>query len=211
MSFRSRGRNDKYDLENRAREAYYMPFIGKLKASGERIDITKYEAPRTVFGRGDVVCRFCEEEFIVRHGLNTRAHFAHKAKCTSDMQSHPESEEHLAGKEFIANYVRQAVAHFRQTRVEYEYPVPDARRIIDVAFIFENGWVVAHEIQLASITARELEERSNDYLRAGVDVIWWLGKSADTPANRQWCMDRQGYSLSFTIEAFTTMLQLNTK
>ena len=69
------------------------------------------------------------------------------------------------------------------------------RRIADVAVLFPNGWRVAHECQLAAITTQELTQRTEDYLHAGVDVIWWLGKSAATPANIAWCLEQRGFVL----------------
>jgi len=64
---------------------------------------------------------------------------------------------------------------------------------------FPTGWRVAHEVQLASITTEHLQERTNDYTLAGIDVVWWLGKSADTETNRAWCRCTFGYALSLAV------------
>mgnify|MGYP001952948993 CR=1 FL=1 len=76
----------------------------------------------------------------------------------------------------------------------------EVKRIIDIAMIFPNGWIVAHEIQLSSITTENLENRTNDYRKLGIDVFWWFGKSADKKANREWAIEKYGQSLSINYE-----------
>ena len=139
---------------------------------------------------------------VVKAAMIVRAHFAHKAACTSPYQAHPESPEHRAGKYFIAERVREQLApDYPNVAIDFEVPVPEANRVADVMVTFPNGWRIAHECQLASITAEQLGRRTEDYLRAGVDTVWWLGKSANTPANRNWCVEYLGFALeiNFTL------------
>ncbi len=82
-------------------------------------------------------------------------------------------------EELIAKTLKAELPEYSLAQIEYEFPIPEVRRIADVVAKFPNGWIVAHECQLASITVEELEKRTEDYLYAGVDVIWWLGKAAD--------------------------------
>jgi competence CoiA-like predicted nuclease len=176
-----------------------MPFIARDRTTRERIDITTYELPRQQLSAGNIMCQFCEQPLIIRAGQIVRAHFAHKAVCTSAYVGHPESQEHLLGKAIVAERLRQDFAEYSTARIEFEYPIPEVKRIADIMVLFPNGWRIAHEIQLASITAGILQQRTEDYLHAGIDVFWWLGRTADSPANREWCEQYFGYSLSLNM------------
>jgi len=169
-----------------------MPFIAINKETKERIDITKLSQPRRDLSASEIVCQLCGSPMIVKAGLVMRHHFAHKAKCVSDYGSHPESLEHRAGKQFLADNLPHIYGDFLRIEPLIEYPIAEVRRIADVMLCFPNGWRVAHEVQLASIATEELDARTQDYLLAGVDLFWWFGKSADTPANRAWAQRRFG-------------------
>lgn len=177
-----------------------MPFIAKIPSTGARVDITKIKNPRAELKADDLVCQLCGQPMIVRQGFLRKPHFAHKAECTSDYKRHPESPQHRAGKELIAATIKKELPEYSLAKVEYEFPIPEAKRVADVAALFPNGWIVAHECQLASITVEELEQRTEDYLHAGVDVIWWLGKDANTPGNRDWCESKFGFILILNYE-----------
>jgi competence CoiA-like predicted nuclease len=176
-----------------------MPFVALHRETKERIDITRIENPRETLKSGDYVCQLCGIPVIIKAGLIVRAHFAHTSLCDSDYQSQPESPDHREAKVFLATHLHESFNDYRNTQIEYEVPIPDVKRIADLMVTFPTGWCVAHEIQLASITTETLEERTNDYIRAGVDVVWWLGKSANTPANRNWCRETFGYILTLNI------------
>jgi competence CoiA-like predicted nuclease len=176
-----------------------MPFIALHKDTRERIDITTIENPRLVLQSGDCICQLCDTPMIIKAGQIIRAHFAHGSACPTEYESHPESQEHREAKIFLASHLREAFAEYIDAKIEYEVPIPEVKRIADLLATFPMGWRVAHEIQLASITTETLEARTNDYLRAGVDVVWWLGKSANTPANREWSRKNFGYALCLNI------------
>jgi competence CoiA-like predicted nuclease len=172
-----------------------MPFIARDRSTHARIDITRYEKPREILVAADIICQFCTQPMIIRAGMIFRAHFAHKALCPTDYVGHPESHEHREGKSLVAARLREEIAEYSTAAIEFEVPIPEVKRIADIMVLFPNGWRVAHEIQLASLTTETLQQRTEDYLDAGVDLVWWLGKSADTPANRSWCEQYFGYSL----------------
>jgi competence CoiA-like predicted nuclease len=176
-----------------------MPFIALNAETRERIDITTIENPRLVLKPGECICQLCEIPMIIKAGQIMRAHFAHVAACPTDYESHPESQEHREAKVFLATHSHEAFAEYTDAKIEYEVPIPEVMRIADLLVTFPMGWRIAHEIQLASITTETLEARTNDYLQAGIDVVWWLGKSANTPANRDWCRQTFGYALSLNI------------
>lgn len=169
-----------------------MPFIAKDKNTGKRVCILDYEYPRSHLKRDTLVCPFCDQSLIIHAGRLVIRHFAHRAACTSTLNRQPESPEHLAAKKFMFEKLRSIFAEYTKCEVRLEVAMPEINRIADIAIIFPMGWQEVHEIQLSSITIEELEARTNDYLRAGCDVLWWLGKNADTPANRAWCANNIG-------------------
>ena len=179
----------------------------KYSDSASVLDITKFENPRQEIDKSRVVCRFCDGRVIIKHGLTKAKHFAHCQSCTSNFDRHPESAEHNLGKELIAKHVKQSWAHYADVEVAFEYPIPEIKRIADVAMIFPSGWVVVHEIQLANITSEQLQKRTDDYNSAGIDSIWWLGKGADSPANRKWSIEQYGYSLAIDYEILKSNAQ----
>jgi competence CoiA-like predicted nuclease len=179
-----------------------MPFIAIDKISGNRIDILTVSNPRYTLKSSDCTCQLCGERMFIKAGPLIRPHFSHYADCKSDYKpSHAETPEHLFSKIQLRQLLKEQFENLNQIEIDYEVPIPEIRRVADVLVTFPMGWRMAHEIQLANISLEELEERTNDYLRSGIDVYWWLGKSADNFQNRSWCIDKFGFSLSisFTI------------
>ncbi|MCX5876641.1 MAG: competence protein CoiA family protein [Deltaproteobacteria bacterium] len=171
-----------------------MAFIAQNKASKERIDITKFAQPREDLCGCEFECRLCNIQMFIRRSPQGRFHFFHKRSCTSDYQSHPESPEHLSGKSFVAEYIFPKLIEYSHFNPLFEEPLAEVKRVADIIAKFPMGWWFANEIQLAPITAEKLEKRTQDYLNAGVDVIWWFGKSADTRQNREWAVNKFGFS-----------------
>lgn len=98
-----------------------------------------------------------------------------------------ESEFHMLGKLWIQ---AEAQNHFKYCLPEQAVMEKQIRiegrnklRIIDVAFSLAHGRIMAHEMQLAAITPKDLSQRIKDYFRAGVDCQWWLGLEAKTNEN----------------------------
>lgn len=170
-----------------------MPFVALNKITRQRVDITQVKNPRLTLKSEEHVCQLCEQPMIVRAALILQPHFAHRVKCPSDYESHPESPEHRAAKRFLAQYLRETYEEYTEAKIEFEVPIREANRVADILVEFPMGWRIAHEVQLASITTLQLQERTNDYVRAGVDVIWWLGNAADTETNRDWCVEEIGF------------------
>lgn len=168
-----------------------MPFIAiDTYNDGQRVDATDYDDlheqfPRDERGRDRLLCQLCRQPMFPREG-SYAAHFVHYQECTSDYKAHPESREHRAGKRFVRDHLREI---YPEARVELEVPIESRKRIADVLVVFESGWWVAHEVQLASITPRKLEERTRDYALEGIDVTWWFGSNM-TVECRQWVKDR---------------------
>jgi hypothetical protein len=171
-----------------------MPFIARRKGTDERIDITALELPREVLKPGECVCQICGAELIIKAG-----HFAHPTTCSEEYQSHPESPAHRQAKRFLATFLQEQCNEYNGTSSAYEVPIREVMRIADLVVTFPTGWRVAHEVQLAPITTAQLQKRTNDFSLAGIDVVWWLGKSANTPANRTWSREVFGHALLLTL------------
>lgn len=166
-----------------------MPLVGMNKHTKQRLDITKVLEPRKIVAKGDLVCPLCLQPMTVVAGLIRIPHFRHLSACTSETPRHPESIKHLLGKAFVAVLVSE---NDPDAVVDFEVRVPECNRVADVLVSLDGGWRVAHEVQLASITTAELAERTKSYLGAGIDVTWWIGGKANTPANRNWIEDNFG-------------------
>ncbi|MHB8908544.1 MAG: competence protein CoiA [Syntrophales bacterium] len=173
-----------------------MPFIALDKATHDRVDITRLAEPRETLKGKEFQCQLCGIKMIMRGGYSVRFHFYHYRACTTSYASNPETPEHINGKYYVAEQVLTTMKDFADFTPQYEIPIPEVMRVADIITEFPMGWRIAHEIQLSPITVDELDRRTSDYLRAGIDVLWWFGKSADTPANRDWAIKRNGFSLS---------------
>lgn len=171
-----------------------MPLVA-LDQDGQRVDITKYSDPREQLRGHSFVCQACGTSMILKAGLIVCAHFAHKPGSECGYFSHPETIEHLQAKAFIASHLKEWWKEYSESEPELEVPIREIKRIADIVFRFSGGWEIVHEVQLASITTLELQQRTDDYLRAGMDTFWWLGGSANTRSNQAWCESIFGFSL----------------
>jgi competence protein CoiA len=173
-----------------------MPFIALNPATGKRIDITQYEQPKRDLNPDEVVCQLCNQAMRIKDGPVVRAHFAHIMQCTNtEYQAHPESYHHDLGKHWIAEQLRGELWKYTNATIELEVPIPEIKRVADILVTFPNGWRIAHECQLADLGLEELQQRTEDYNRAGIDVFWWLGKVALTRYSK-WVFENYGYILS---------------
>jgi competence protein CoiA len=178
-----------------------MGLVAKNIKTDSLIYIFEYENPRQQLNKKDLVCHLCEGELIIKAGLIKMHHFAHKSDCTCDYERHPESYEHLYFKKLLSENIGKEFTEYMGVKPILEYPIHEVRRIADIVFEFASGWLVAHEVQLSAITTETLENRTNDYRNAGVDVTWWLGKSANTEQNRKWCIEKFGECFTLDWEA----------
>ncbi|MEL7503702.1 MAG: competence protein CoiA family protein [Cyanobacteria bacterium J06554_6] len=146
---------------------------------------------RKKYPLGSLVCPYCHEVLFPRAREGFILHFVHRSACTSSIGRHPESVEHEQGKFVLARYLEQQLKddESNHAKIEVEYPLTDCGengRVADVALVYENGNLLICECQLARITPHELEQRTQDYLSVGADVLGFIGKDADTSENRTW-------------------------
>jgi competence CoiA-like predicted nuclease len=164
------------------------------KNSGERVKAISYDtahAIRSKFPLGELVCPFCDQKVFVRERKGFVLHFVHSYPCTTNMERHPESPEHEQGKYELARFLNQQIKDDinQYAKIEVEYPLTECGehgRIADVALVYDNGNLLICECQLSKITSNELEKRTLDYYTIGADVLWFLGKEADTEENQKW-------------------------
>lgn len=176
-----------------------MPFCATDADTGKRVSAFNFahsaeirlKHPRLICSAPDCGC-----ELYPRSAVGRLLHFVHKSSgCSTSFDHHPESVEHMAGKEFAIQTLKRELKNFAGIRFETEVPLKDAGefgRIADVAVIFPDGSMEVHEIQLAAITVEDLARRTRDYGGLGIDVCWWLGKNALNSANTQWCLHNLG-------------------
>lgn len=188
-----------------------MPLIGYDKAQDMRIDITQIDdEPRATIDRDSIVCPLCDAPLrVVQSHYRTSqkgnrnpvgAHFRHLSEaCDSGYLSEPESAAHLAFKRLVADKLREyhSIRNNSVKSIEYEVPIDMAwrprGRVADVLITFESGRQYVHEIQLSKTTVNELRERTDDYIRAGIDqAVWYFGSANCTEAIRQWCIAENG-------------------
>jgi competence protein CoiA len=151
-------------------------------------------------------CPFCESDVFPRDRQGFLLHFVHKTGCTTTLEHHPESIEHLKGKAYLAQRLSQELKQHGSIDVFLEYVIPEAGehgRIADVAAVFPTGYVLVYECQLASITTDQLQKRTDDYASAGADVVWWFGKAANNYTNKEWSLANFGVYLELGFN-FTT-------
>lgn len=91
-----------------------------------------------------------------------------------------ESKEHKEGKLWVRDQLEE-----RGLEAELEFPVGNRRA--DVVEMHPSGDMIAHEIQLSSISVPKIRERMEDYWSRGVEGRWYFGKG---PSRRvkEWCV-----------------------
>jgi competence protein CoiA len=179
-----------------------VPFVVMDENTGTRIVAFDYENLRAELAGRALVCQSCGCRMIPRQPLTVTPHFYHyRRECQGQYAHHPESFEHLEGKRILGESLPERFPEYAEAVIEYEVIVKEAGRIADVMASFPSGARVAHELQLAAITVADLERRTETYLDAGIDIVWWLGNKADTSQNREWAYEQFGEVLSVSIQS----------
>lgn len=180
-----------------------MPFTAIYTKTGERLNFYQHHAQIEEMDSTAFACPFCDKPMLARAGTNQiRRHFYHRfGECGADWidpEYRSESMEHIAGKIFLARSFPALLkspekAKLATIEFEYLFTTNERKRIAYVLVTFPGPRRVALEMQLASITPQKLQERTDDYYAAGIDVFWFFGGNADTEPNRAWAMHTQGY------------------
>jgi competence CoiA-like predicted nuclease len=170
----------------------------KTEDPWEIVDITSLPTPKIDLAAFDLRCPECKVAMHVRGGFFRITHFAHlpqnpKPDCSI---RRTETVRHLMGKAVIARRLL-TFPTYSGAVVREEVWFESVRRRADLVAQFSEGSFDIHEVQLAGITIKDLEERTNDYRDAGAsEVIWWFAANADKPENRAWALrECGGYGL----------------
>lgn len=146
-----------------------MPFVAFLDDSA-RVDLTQVDdgvwaAIYRVSPRRRLTCRECGWRMKAKKRGGTRffAHDPHAPAC----EAATESPEHLRLKALFAQAARAA-----GWEVSVEERVGEHRWADVLARDPESDEQVAFEVQLATQTATDAQQRAGDYIAEGVKVIW---------------------------------------
>lgn len=178
-----------------------MPLVAVDMETGKRLDLTGPNLSDDYLHSRPLACPICGNKMFyrssyLRQGHQVRSHYAHLETCDANYDSQPESAYHLAGKRYLKEFLESKYQKLTDCEIELEVPIDmewrDKGRIADICITFPMGYREAHEIQLSPITLRDLKQRTQDYRRAGCDVIWWLGEKANTLENRTFCHELFG-------------------
>ncbi len=85
--------------------------------------------------------------------------------------------------------------------IETAVRLADVDMVADVCIQYPMGWRVIHQVVQTAITPADLAAHTQRLAAAGIDVVWWLGPDADTPANQQWCQGYLGWRGGVTLAA----------
>nr|MDD3720517.1 competence protein CoiA family protein [Candidatus Gracilibacteria bacterium] len=160
------------------------------RLSGDTIDIDDYN----ISNKGYICCPYCKEDVIYRgsniqnkDGTWRKKHYSHRPNsvCTNKVSSEGESIEHKKSKEYIFNLLKginDISLKFKLIKLSKEYQFINKElninRVADVyvEFIYEGLlYKQAYEIQYSNITEEEFELRHNDYIKLGIQDIWFIG------------------------------------
>jgi len=197
-----------------------------VKGTQQRVTYEQLEESGMAFNVGDLVCPVTGVKVLPRRpavlkgGGKRRGHFFVKdrAPVAENIIFDPEyferegdniyllprgeSSLHIAGKQYISGFFEDEYPYHVQA-VDFEVLVrlPDNRiRIADVLATLKDGSQVVGECQISPIQEQDLESRTRDYERAGLDVLWFFGPNAQSVSNELWSRDRFGEYLTLSFE-----------
>jgi hypothetical protein len=152
--------------------------------------------------RRNLVCPNTGEWVQIR-AVDSKHMSAHVYYPSGNPNAKSESEAHKNAKEFLYN---ELLAKFPTASVELEKCIRAEGMIrswreIDVAMEY-NGAKVAYEIQYASTTYDEIDEREHDHAKAGYKTIWIWETEKDRKANSYpfGTLEKNGAEISPPIE-----------
>ena len=138
------------------------------KQNNQLIDLRKVSS--TDFSRlklaSNYACPYCGASVILKQGPKRRAHFSHKTSCDYKDHDH-ESEAHHLSKLVLEEWLSNQGVR----TIKVEYRLAAINRIADIYFEYENEKYVL-EIQKSMIDASLFHQRTNDYEKLGIRVIW---------------------------------------
>lgn len=194
-------------VKGEAGEGERMPFVGLCE--GQRIDITEFpNAKLTLKGR-EIICPYCSANLNVVGGNQVIEHFRHDAACKNLIAQayfSGETPEHKQAKKFLKGQFTEHLGKYTTLVPELEVMAEDAGRIADLMVTYPFGYRQAIEVQLSRVPAENIQERTESYIGAGIDVVWVLGKNVRDPLLVDYLKRKFGHTL--LIEDVTTIPRL---
>jgi len=126
---------------------------------------------------GPFVCLQCREEVILKTGRHRTNHFAHANPIACKFLT-GESEIHRRCKMEIFEALQKEP---RVCNVALERALGEVRPDVS-AYI--NGVPVAIEVQISSLSVETIMQRTIDYFRKGIYVLWLLQWTPELDAKR---------------------------
>ena len=154
-----------------------MPFVAEQQ-DHSRVDITDYSTPKLQLDGLLLHCPYCHSKFTIVATEKTTPHFRHRARCPDSVaQSYfsGETEEHRQAKRFLKLLCLKHLGKYTQAHPELEVRDEICNRIADLMISYQFGYRQAIEAQLSRVDVSNIHERTESYLKAGIDVIWFLG------------------------------------
>lgn len=108
-------------------------------------------------------CPECDCPFIVKKGVKTAPHFAHK-KTMRNCRLFSRGENHMLAKKFLESL-------FADKNPILERPFPSIRRIADICIESEK---LIFEVQCSAIPKSQAKKRMRDYSSIGYRLLWIL-------------------------------------
>lgn len=183
-----------------------MPFKAIDSATKRPVIATWYEEALILRGKHPKLhCQCCNTQMFARGGKSqkTRTHFYHKhiEECLIS-KKYQGSDRNLTNHTIAVFQVHSYLTDLLKTpdfsdfgyTLDFEHyskRIPD--RIADIAVLDKDGEIVqAHEVQLTKVAVSELEDRTESYYQAGVEVSWWFGIGCQTKDIQDWALNKFG-------------------
>lgn len=199
-----------------------MPFKAIDSATKRPVISTWYDESLILKGKHPKLhCQCCGAEMFARGGKSqkTRTHFYHKHTQNCLVSSRYQGSDRNLTNHTIAVYqvYSYLTEHLKTSEIKelgylldfehFSKQIPE--RIADIAVLNQQGEIVqAHEVQLTKVSVSELEDRTESYYRAGVEVCWWFGIGCQTEDIRLWALNKFGCQIEAHFDFTVDLLDL---
>ncbi|NBD31972.1 MAG: hypothetical protein GVY17_03100 [Cyanobacteria bacterium] len=176
-----------------------MPLRALNKETGESVYSFLYQSKIDLLKTGkQFVCPASGIDCFPRQRGGYVLHFVRKDKPEQEKYlGHPETWQHLLGKQAVYEKI-QPYLNNTGFSIELEYAVDideNHGRIADLMLLDpERNPLTAYEIQISPISTDELNQRTQDYDKLGIDCIWIFGgENQDNTAIKDWSYSYCGF------------------
>ncbi|WP_010093591.1 competence protein CoiA [Ornithinibacillus scapharcae] len=142
----------------------------KIK-NGNSVALYQYSREEIAWLRAneEFYCPICKGKLMIRAGVKTIAHFAHKRAVDCISHEGGEGEYHEKGKLQIFRWLAS-----QGIKAEMEVYFPVIKQRTDILVTIGNKRI-AMEYQCVRIPVQDILKRTNGYLQEGIQPIWIIG------------------------------------